>query len=86
MQNIIIRVIFIIILFGISKSEDIDKAMDFYMQGELCLLSEDLISAENYFKEVLNTNHLLPRKYSFLLLIENSLNIKDLSNLCFDYS
>ena len=55
MQNNIKKVIFIIfsctLLFA---QENINKAMDLYMQGELSLLTGDTSSAEQYFNEALN--------------------------------
>ena len=44
-------ILFAIILLNIINSEDINKAMDLYMEGELSLISQELILAENYFEE-----------------------------------
>ena len=83
MQNIIIRFIFpIAIFFNISQAEDINKAMDFYMQGELSLLSEDIISAENYFKEALkfspNNPTILLSLLEIHIINKNLISIQDI--------
>ena len=54
MNNIIIRLVFLgLIVFNMLHSEDIDNAMELYMEGEISLLSEDLVSAEKYFNQAL---------------------------------
>ena len=54
MQNNISKFIFIIFSLTISISQDnINKAMDLYMKGEVSLLTEDISLAEKYFIEAL---------------------------------
>ena len=55
MEKNISKYIFIIFLLVISLSEEnINKAMDLYMKGELSLLTDDINSAEKYFYEALS--------------------------------
>ena len=45
-------IIFLFIIFLVTTSiarDDIDKAIDLYMNGELSLIVEDINSAEKYF-------------------------------------
>ena len=54
MKSNISKLIFVISLLTISIShEDINKAMDLYMKGELSLLAEDISSAQEYFTQAL---------------------------------
>ena len=54
MRSNISKLIFITFLLAISPSKDnMDKAMDLYMKGELSLLTEDITSAKKYFNEAL---------------------------------
>ena len=53
MQIIITILVTIAISSDISISEDINKAMDYYMMGEVSLIENDIISAEIYFTEAL---------------------------------
>ena len=49
-------IIFLFIIFLVTTSiarDDIDKAIDLYMNGELSLIVEDINSAEKYFTEAL---------------------------------
>ena len=55
MRNNIKKNIFILFLLAcLVGEEDINKAMDLYMQGELSLLVDDIKSAEKYFNQALN--------------------------------
>ncbi len=82
MNNTVIKFIFFtFIILSILKSEDIDKAMQLYMQGEISLLSEDTTSAENYFREALTFT---PDNPSILLsLLEISILNKNFKNINF---
>ena len=86
MQNIInILTLASVLLFNISNGEDINQAMDFYMRGELSLLEEDLISAENYFNQALSFSPNNPTILLSLLEINiekrNFINIETILNL-----
>ena len=80
MQNIInILTLASVFLFNISNGEDINQAMDFYMKGELSLLEEDLLSAENYFNQALSFS---PNNPTILLsLLEINIEKRNFINI-----
>ena len=80
MQNTFLIILLTVFLFvGITNGENIEKAMDLYMQGELSLLSENIDSAEKYFQEALSFS---PDNPTILLsLLEISINKNDFNNI-----
>ena len=71
MQDNIKKITFIIFLLTISfGKENINKAMDLYMQGELSLITGDILSAEQYFKDALKYSPNNPEILLSLLEIE----------------
>jgi len=85
MKNIIHKYIFLLfIILNFAYSEDINEAMELYMQGELSLLADDIVSAENYFQQALNFS---PNNSTILLSLleiniikKNFLKIEELLN------
>ena len=80
MQNNISKFISIaVLLIAILNSENINKAMDLYMKGELSLLSEDIVLAERYFNQALNHS---PNNPTILLsLLEINIQTKNFINI-----
>ena len=82
MNNITTRFILLLFpVFSILKSDNINKAVEFYMQGEISLMSKDSLAAENYFNQALLFS---PNDASILLsLLELNIANKNFDNIEF---
>ena len=82
MNNITTRFILLLFsVFSILKSDNINKAVEFYMQGEISLMSKDSVAAENYFNQALLFS---PNDASILLsLLELNIANKNFDNIEF---
>ena len=81
MQDNIKKIIFII--FSLTSSigqENINKAMDLYMQGELSIIEKDLHSAEKYFNQAL---YYSPNNPEILLSLSASPSVFTVSKCVF---